>query len=584
MSSFFVFCRNTDVAAYQTNVTRLEGTWMKILVIDDEECIRFTFENFLVEAGHTVTTAQSFTEAIDIMLGHTFDLIFSDIMLGGKTGIDVLRAVRESASDVPVIMITGNPTIDTAAEAVRLGAFDYLQKPVDQGMLLRAVGTASRFLDLHKEKKKYRSNLEAIFRSVRDSIVTVDCRMNILELNDAARDICGLGRDARGGRFDEALSSCGGKCVSILQEAMSENKPVELFRVACGRDAAQRRIVTLKASPLVDGAGNRYGAVMVARDESRLDVLERSLRERKQFHAIIGGSEKMQQLYAMIENLADVQSTVLISSESGTGKELVAEALHYKGSRSRMPLVKVNCSALPESLLESELFGHVKGAFTGALKDKMGRFEKADKGTIFLDEIGDISPAMQVKLLRVLQEKEFERVGEANPIRVDVRVIAATNQDLAEKVRRGVFREDLYYRLNVVKLSIPPLRERLDDLELLADHFLRKFNEKFNKTLNGITPEALDALRKHTWPGNVRELEHALEYACIMGREHAVTLDHLPPEIISRLPGGALREKEEPMSGEAIMAALEKAGGNKSKAARLLGISRRTIYRKIDGR
>lgn len=561
-----------------------EGKRMKILVVDDEESIRFTFESFLVEAGHGVTVARNYADALALIEKDGFDVIFSDIMLGGKTGIDILRAVRESGCDVPVIMITGNPTIDTAAEAVRLGAFDYLQKPVDQGMLLRAVRTVSRFRELQQEKKKYQSNLEAIFRSVRDSIITVDCDMNILEVNDAALHFCGAARDSRGRRFDSMLSSCSGACVAALKETIAKKKPVELFRVVCGRVDKQFQIVTLKTSPLLDGEGNQCGAVMVARDESRLDVLERNMRERKQFHTIIDGSEKMQRLYALIENLADVESTVLITSESGTGKELVAEALHYKGNRSHKPLVKVNCSALPENLLESELFGHVRGAFTGAFMDKMGRFEKANGGTLFLDEIGDISPAMQVKLLRVLQEKEFERVGDAKPIKVDVRVIAATNQDLTEKVRLGAFRQDLYYRLNVVKLSIPPLRERLDDLELLADHFLRKFSDKFKKSIASISPDALMLLSEHRWPGNVRELEHTLEYASIMCGEQCITVEHLPPEFVMRAPVSPSPEKDDTLCSEAIVAALEKAGGNKSKAARLLGISRRTIYRKIDNR
>lgn len=555
---------------------------MKILVVDDEECIRFTFESFLVEAGYDVTCAGSFTEAIDLIYRHGFDIIYSDIMLGGKTGIDVLRAVRDSGSDVPVIMITGNPTVDSAAEAVRLGAFDYLRKPVDQGVLLSSVGTATRFRSLQQEKKKYQSNLEAIFRSVRDSIITVDRDMVLLELNDAAGDICGLGRDLCGRKIDGIRTTCGGKCIAVLKEAITKNMPVELCRVACGRDGRDSRIVTLNASPLMDGEGNLCGAVMVVRDESRLDRLERDLRERRQFHNIIGGSDRMQQLYALIENLADVQSTVLISSESGTGKELVAEALHYKGNRSAKPLVKVNCSALPDNLLESELFGHVRGAFTGALKDKAGRFEMADGGTIFLDEIGEISPAMQVKLLRVLQEREFERVGDSRSIKVDVRVIAATNRDLAERVRQGAFREDLYYRLNVVKLSIPPLRERLDDLEPLTDFFLKKFSAKFNKRISSVSPDVLEAFRSHPWPGNVRELEHALEYACIMCRDHCITSEHLPPDFTPIQACLAPTVNGEAFSREAIAAALEKTGGNKSKAARLLGISRRTIYRKID--
>jgi PAS domain S-box-containing protein len=558
---------------------------MNVLVIDDEESIRFTFENFLSEEGHCVKTASSYDEAAAVISRTSFDLIFSDILLGGKTGIDLLCLIRETDCEVPVVMITGYPTIETASDAVRLGAFDYIQKPVNQEMLLRVVRTASQYRILQREKKKYQSNLEAIFRSVKDSIITVDNGMNILEVNDSALGICGASRNSVGKNFSALLDCCSGTCLAALEETVREGKPVELHRVECARAGRQRQVVTLTVSPLVDDDGRRCGAVMVACDESRLDLLERNLRERKQFHTIIGGCDRMQQIYDLIEDLADVPSTVLISSESGTGKELVAEALHYKGKRSRMPLVKVNCSALSESLLESELFGHVKGAFTGAHKDKIGRFEKADGGTIFLDEIGDISHKMQLRLLRVLQEREFERVGDARPIKVDARVIAATNQDLTEKVRTGTFREDLYYRLNVVKLVIPPLRERLDDLPLLTEHFLKKFGIRFNKRFSSVSSEVERIFMEYPWPGNVRELEHTLEHACIVCRGHHITIEHLPCDFLkvtSTAPAPSMGE--DTLSADAIFLALEKAGGNKAKAARILGVSRRTIYRRMEGR
>ena len=291
----------------------------------------------------------------------------------------------------------------------------------------------------------------------------------------------------------------------------------------------------------------------------------------------------MQKIYGLIEDLANVETTVLITGESGTGKELVAEAIHYKGNRSSMPLVKVNCSALSENLLESELFGHVKGAFTGADKYKTGRFQRAGGGTIFLDEIGDISPRMQLRLLRIIQEKEFERVGDSTPLKADVRIIAATNRDLTEKVRLGEFREDLYYRLRVVELSLPALRDRKEDIPYLIHHFLQKFNTKFNKNIVAVSEDVKKIFMDYTWPGNIRELEHTLEHAFVTTRQKTITIDRLPENFIkiSEKKTTSLTNDTEIMGRRTVLDALKKTGGNKSKAARLLGVSVQTIYRKI---
>jgi Response regulator containing CheY-like receiver, AAA-type ATPase, and DNA-binding domains len=291
----------------------------------------------------------------------------------------------------------------------------------------------------------------------------------------------------------------------------------------------------------------------------------------------------MQRMYTLIEALADVPTTVLINGESGTGKELVAAALHNQGVRRHKPFVKVNCSALSEHLLESELFGHVRGAFTGAVTTKIGRFQKANGGTLFLDEIGDISLAMQMRLLRVLQEQEFELVGDSTPIKVDVRVIAATNQDLVKKVRLGTFRHDLYFRLNVVRLVIPPLRDRADDIRLLVGHFLDKFNQKFKKNLTNVSHEVIELFMRHNWPGNVRELEHTIEHAAILCPSTIISVKDLPQDFCST----ALHIRHSyspdilPDRKITIEEALVKSEGNKAKAARLLGVSRSTIYRKL---
>jgi transcriptional regulator with PAS, ATPase and Fis domain len=341
-------------------------------------------------------------------------------------------------------------------------------------------------------------------------------------------------------------------------------------------------MVVLTSSPLKDRFNNFAGAALVIRDVTREIDLERELKERRQFQNIIGNSGKMQQVYELLEDLSDSDTTVLISGESGTGKELVANALHYGSNRAQQPFIKVNCSALSDSLLESELFGHVKGAFTGAISDKIGRFEMADRGSILLDEIGDISANIQLKLLRVIQEKEFERVGESKPFKVDVRIIATTNRDLKQKVKTNHFREDLYYRLKVVEVTLPPLRERIGDIPLLVDHFCKFFNRRFKKNIEGTSAIANRKLSAFPWPGNVRELEHAIEHAFVLCHDRFIGVEHLPPEV-REYDGyqGSNSETGSAIDRQTIIQALERTAGNKAKAARLLGISRKTIYRKL---
>ncbi len=554
----------------------------KILVIDDEEGIRFTFERFLLDEGYLVTTVKDCNEALAKIAESNFDLIFADVVLEGKTGIDFLREVRSRNLNSPVVMITGSPNIETASDALRLGAFDYIPKPVRQETLLRVAKIALLHKGLLDEKEKYRSNLEAIFSSVKDAIITVDKELSVLEINEAAKGICDLSRDAIGKPLSSLPRYCNGQCLDALEETIKEKQPVEIYRVECKHKLRSQQVVAITTYPLLDNKSVFSGAVLVVRDETHLADLERDMRERQQFHNIIGKSEKMQSVYSLIEDLTDVQTTVLVTGESGTGKELVAEALHYKGERSHKPFVKVNCTALSESLLESELFGHVKGAFTGAIQDRVGRFQKADGGTIFLDEIGDITPRMQLQLLRVLQEREFERVGDSTPIKVDVRVIAATNQNLREKIRRGEFREDLYYRLKVVEINLPALRERREDMPLLINHFINKFNKKLNKEIVAISSDAQKIFMDYPWPGNIRELEHTMEHAFILCRQKTITVNHLP-QVFKEFIGtkSSLLEDIKIDEPQAIIQALKKTAWNKARAARLLGMSRRTIYRKI---
>ncbi len=554
----------------------------RILVIDDEEGIRYTFRSFLTDEGHEVETAGNYRESLDRLAEGEYDLIFADIILEGRSGLEVLRRVREKSLICPVVMITGEPNIETASEAVRLGAFDYVPKPVKQEKLLHVTSMALRHRALLNERENYRTNLEAVFRSIKDGIITTDHEMRIVAMNESAMEICGLTGDAAGLDFQSFASGCRGKCFEFLRETLATNRPLEVSRMEC-RLRGQSRVIDMATYPLIKGPAAPPGAMIVLRDVTRLTDLENGLEQRHQFLHMVGKSEKMQKVYARIDALASVDTTVLITGESGTGKELVAEALHYTGERKHKPLVKVNCSALPESLLESELFGHVRGAFTGAVADKIGRFERADEGTIFLDEIGDMTPKVQLQLLRVLQEKTFERVGDSKPIKVDVRLVAATNKMLLEKVRQKEFREDLYYRLKVVEINMPPLRERRDDIPPLVDHFVRKFNRKFNKTIQSISHQALRVFTAYSWPGNVRELEHAVEHAFVLCRDSTITLSDLPPELGDQ-PWAALDIVPDVSRDvqRLLLEALEKAGWNKAKAARLLGINRKTLYRKLE--
>jgi len=554
----------------------------KILIVDDEESIRFTFENFLSNEGHDVDTASDFQTAVDRIINASYDLIIADIILGGKTGIDLLKEIKKIKSRSVVVMVTGYPNIETASDAVRLGAFDYIPKPVRSDTLIHTATLALQHKALQDKAEQYRSNLEAIFRSVQDAIITVDKDLIVLEINEAAKKMCRLGHDNIGNSFASIHPDCRGKCLDALQKTITSQKGVEINRAECMQNDQLRQIVTLNTSPLLDSNNLFSGAVMVIRDETRINNLERDLKERQQHHNIIGHNENMQKIYSLIEDLSDVLTTVLITGESGTGKELVADAIHYSGDRSSSPLVKVNCSALSEGLLESELFGHVKGAFTGADKNRVGRFQKANSGTIFLDEIGDITPRMQLRLLRVLQERVFERVGDSTPIKVDVRVIAATNQDLAEKVRLGEFRDDLYYRLKVVEIVVPPLRDRRDDIPVLVDHFIQKFNSRFKKNIEAISEGVQKLFLSYLWPGNVRELEHTLEHAFVLCRQNTIARKHLPAHFseVSAKQASAINGNE--IDPESVLEALKKSGGNKAKAARLLGINVRTIFRKIE--
>ena len=476
----------------------------RILIIDDDPAMVQVIADLCKEDGHTPIPYASGQKALDFMLGHSPQLILTDLRMGGVNGMDILRAARLTLPGIPVILLTASRQLESALEAMRAGAFDYILKP-----------------------------------------------FNVEDLRLAVR---------------RALAVC-----------------VELIGIQSAGASVP--------SPAVD-----------------------------RFDRIVGKAPRMQELFSLIDKVASTDSTILIAGESGTGKELVARALHFNSSRQGKPFVAVNCSALPENLLESELFGHKKGAFTGAVQDKIGLFEEAEGGTIFLDEINSMAPLLQTKLLRVLQERILRRVGDNRSIPIHVRVLAATNEPLFEKTRTGAFREDLYYRLAVIPLEVPPLRERSEDIPLLVEHFLQKHSRPSGASMSPlIEPLAAAALNKYFWPGNVRELENAVERACALCEAGMIRVSDLPPHVVRCVPLGSRTQAQSvaargphPRAKLAVVAPVPDPDGSafpvgrslaefiadqerlfieetirlnegaRDRAAQMLGISTATLYRKMD--
>jgi transcriptional regulator with PAS, ATPase and Fis domain len=423
-----------------------------------------------------------------------------------------------------------------------------------------------------------------------DGLLVHDMQRRIVLFNHAAEAITGLRRQDVVGRDCHKVFGCGfcgGKCVLDPISGPEPGFEERRDRMEITTAEGEPRTVEARLRPLRALDGRWVGLAAVFHDVTREFALARRVGEMQSFAGIIGRDEKMQEVFDLIRDVADSAVPILIRGESGTGKELVAAAIHNEGPRAGKPFVAVNCGALPEGLLESELFGHVRGSFTGAIRDKKGHFEIAHGGTIFLDEIGDISPAMQVRLLRVLQEGVIQRVGSETPVRVDVRVISATHRDLQKEIQAGHFREDLFYRLNVVPIWLPPLRERLADMPLLVSHLMARFQAEMHRApAVRLTPQAMDQLLAYEWPGNVRELQNWLQYALVKCHGEEIRPEHLPPaRILARVPpattAGSLRASpaRAPLTPESLRAALEQARGNRSVAARLLGISRATLYR-----
>jgi len=450
------------------------------------------------------------------------------------------------------------------------------------------------------EMHRLRLNMEYSFNSIPDAIVTIDDDMRILSANEAFLALYGgILSDYRGKTLEECLGKTALPYENVVRQTLELGRITSHFRIATRYPDGRECKLELNAAPLRTGDYSFGGAVLVIKDMTRLAVLEQQLQDRKLLNNMVGKSASMQHIASLVESLSDLETTVLITGESGTGKELVADALHYNGNRAARRIVKVNCAALSESLLESELFGHVKGAFTGATQASEGRVAAAEGGTLLLDEIGDIPLAIQLKLLRFLEYKQYERVGSSRPRTANVRVVTATNADLLQKVQDGSFRKDLYYRLNVFQIELPPLRKRKEDIPLLVEHFLTTFNNELGRSIKTTSPEFMEIAVQYDWPGNVRELRHCMEYATILCQDEVLTPVHLPQcfkdsfVCASNLPLAEGQGTPSPSPAKApgtssgprsfdaakVRDALEQANGKKARAARILGISRPTLYR-----
>jgi len=568
----------------------------------------------LMELGYGIAGwAATGEDAVRLAAEKCPDLVLMDIkMRGGLDGIEAARAIRERA-DIPVIFVTAFADPDTIARAKAVEPLGYIVKPFSDrdletsielalykhGMERQRAELLARLQEANAELEDQRGFLSTLFESAPFSVAVFDNLFRVRMANrcfkEAFRANAVVNVEVRAGEALQCSRAVAnpGMCGS-LEECFGCQIQTPVTEALQGRTTTRQRCtferqdqglvhqmtLLVSATPLTHR--DEAMAMLILEDVTELSGLRDLLKTEKSFAGIVGTSPNIVGIFDTIREVADVSVPVLIMGESGTGKELVARAIHNESSRAGRPFVPVNCGALPDGLLESELFGHVKGAFTGAVRDRKGRFELADTGTIFLDEIGDLSPSMQVKLLRVLQESSFERVGGEKTVTVEVRVVCATNKDLVREVEAGRFRDDLYYRLAVVPITVPPLRERLVDVPLIAEHILAREAAGAGGRRVRLSDEVVSALMAHPWPGNVRELQNALQFAFIKCKGDMIEVEHLPPGMRKVSEASVVaRRAAQTLTDEAIAEALRLTGGNRTRAAELLGVSRATFYRHL---
>ena len=562
-----------------------------LLVEDNPGDARLIRELFRDIQGRSfdILTAESFRQAHDRLKEHRVDLALVDLSLPDSHGLDTFRKLAESYPSLPQVLLTGLNDQETAIQAVREGAQDYLLKgEVDGHILIRAIDYAIERKRIQVELEaantrlqKSAEDLHSILNQLHIGTILLSSEGRILHMSVSALRLLGqTGTTPEGRPWQDAVEFADHD-VHALERLMKQDERKKFVAHFTPPGHSPRWLEI----DIHDDPRDARAKMFFLYDVTEIHTLRKQLEDKSQFHDLIGKCQPMQDVYRQIRNLSQVESTVVIEGETGTGKELVARALHDSSPRQDNPFLAVNCAGLTESLLGSQLFGHKKGAFTGADRDHRGFFESAHGGTIFLDEIGDMPSPVQTSLLRVLQEKEITRLGESQPRKVDVRIICATHHDLQEQMAQHAFRADLLYRIRVGRIHLPPLRERQEDLPLLIWSFVSQCRKAMGKLfVQDVSPDALQRLARYPWPGNIRELKSVIEYAVLQCEGDTIQPRHFPPELLES-PGTALPVSKTITTVKdraRLLEALKETKGNRARAAQLLGISRATFYRWLD--